>query len=82
MLSTENIRKLYKVRQLFAHPDHAYSMFMQAFCECGAGFLRCARGGGCVRSARVCDGQLDCPDRSDEWNCLALVNSTLEIRSV
>ena len=50
-------------------------------CNCGEDELRCETGGGCVQAGARCDGRLQCPDRSDEWNCVSLVNNTLEIRS-
>ena len=50
-------------------------------CTCGEDELRCETGGGCVEAGARCDGRPQCPDRSDEWNCVSLVNNTLEIRS-
>ena len=50
-------------------------------CTCGEDELRCEAGGGCLEAGARCDGRVQCPDRSDEWNCVSLVNTTLEIRS-
>lgn len=50
-------------------------------CTCGEDELRCETGGGCVEAGARCDGSPQCPDRSDEWNCVSLVNNTLEIRT-
>ena len=49
-------------------------------CSCGEAEMRC-EAGGCVEAGARCDGRGQCPDRSDEWNCVSLVNTTLEIRS-
>ena len=49
-------------------------------CSCGEDEMRC-EAGGCVEAGARCDGRVQCPDRSDEWNCVSLVNTTLEIRS-
>ena len=54
----------------------------EADCQCQPGELRCSWGGGCVPAEARCDGQWDCGDRSDEWNCVQLSNSTLTIASL
>ena len=48
-------------------------------CTCGEDELRCETGGGCVEAGARCDGSPQCPDRSDEWNCVDF-NETLSVR--
>lgn len=40
--------------------------------RCGSGWLPCADGMSCVRPDSVCDGQPQCPDASDERDCIRL----------
>ena len=56
------------------------STIVQANCQCASDEQKCEHGGGCVMRSRVCDGRFDCPDRSDELNCLQLNETTLQIR--
>uniref|UniRef100_A0A1I8H1H3 MAM domain-containing protein n=1 Tax=Macrostomum lignano TaxID=282301 RepID=A0A1I8H1H3_9PLAT len=37
--------------------------------QCGSSEWRCSNGRECILSAKVCDGQTDCSDSSDEANC-------------
>lgn len=39
--------------------------------ECPAGSVACFDGDGCVSTASLCDGQVQCRDRSDELLCTA-----------
>lgn len=51
------------------------------FIECSPEQFKCATGGGCIALENRCDGQAQCSDKSDEWNCLRLesvANSTIE----
>ena len=48
-------------------------------CGCGDDQFRCQYGGGCVSAKYRCDGTHQCPDRSDEWNCLNINNQSLKI---
>ena len=54
----------------------------EEYCQCLSDQVRCQYGGGCVSAGLRCDGRHDCPDRSDEWDCLSLVNTTLQISSL
>ncbi|XP_075544338.1 uncharacterized protein LOC142578718 isoform X4 [Dermacentor variabilis] len=40
--------------------------------RCGSGWLPCADGMSCVRPDSVCDGEPQCPDASDERDCIRL----------
>lgn len=40
--------------------------------ECNADEFKCEIGGGCISLKEVCNGEANCGDRSDEWNCLSL----------
>lgn len=37
--------------------------------SCISGQFRCKDGSKCIGSSLICDGQLDCPDQSDEYHC-------------
>ena len=48
-------------------------------CACGDDQFQCRYGGGYVSARYRCDGRHQCPDRSDEWNCLNINNQSLKI---
>ena len=50
-------------------------------CKCDEDMYSCVYGGGCIPSNQVCDGTVQCSDRSDEWICLQLFNASLQVRS-
>lgn len=49
--------------------------------DCPVGQFKCTTGGGCIQMNERCDGIDQCPDKSDEWNCLMITNSTKENNS-
>ena len=55
-------------------------ILVQAGCGCEEDETVCLYGGGCVSKELVCDGKADCPDKSDEWGCLQILNTRIQIK--
>lgn len=51
----------------------------EQLCDCSVDQFKC-ESGGCVLKSQVCDGIDHCPDRSDEWRCIQIDNTTRTLR--
>ena len=58
----------------------SFKLFAKNGCGCGEEETLCLYGGDCVPKAKGCDGHPDCPDKSDEWGCLQILNSRIQIK--
>lgn len=43
----------------------------ERLCDCSLDSFKCHTGG-CISKKFICDGQPNCPDASDEWNCYSI----------
>jgi len=56
----------YKTKHLFTY----YVLFL--FLECKADEFKCNIGSKCIPKTQICDNIAQCPDQSDEWQCIQL----------